>query len=382
LVNLVLNYDFSSMRKTGFTFHELYLWHDIGNAPGNFLAGLQVQPGDHFEHPETKRRFRNLLEVSGLLEKLVQIRPEAATVEQLQLVHSKDYIEKIRKMSDLSGGDAGEGAPFGKGSFEIALLATGGVIRLSKAVWNGEVDNGYALVRPPGHHAERDRGRGFCIFGNIAVAAKFLRYDCGVKRIAIVDWDVHHGNGTQDAFYDDPNVLTISIHQDGLFPRDSGYMGERGVKSGFGSNLNIPLPPGSGNGAYLTVFEEVVRPALEKFVPDFIFVASGYDASVNDPLGRMMVTSSGYRKMASILIDVADTFCNGRLVVAHEGGYSLSYVPYCGLAVIEELANKPTEILDPNLSKRDAIPGQDLQAHQAEIINKAVESIELIPNEA
>ena len=370
------------MRKTGFTFHELYLWHDIGNAPGTFLAGLHVQPGDHYEHPETKRRFRNLLEVSGLLDKLVKIRPEAATVEQLQLFHTKDYIEKIRKMSDISGGDAGEGAPFGKGSFEIASLATGGVIQLAKAVWNGEVENGYALVRPPGHHAERGRGRGFCIFGNIAVAAKFLCHDYGVKRIAIVDWDVHHGNGTQDAFYDDPNVLTISIHQDGLFPLDSGNICERGVKSGFGSNLNIPLPPGSGNGAYLSVFERVVRPALEKFVPDFIFVASGYDASVNDPLGRMMVTSSGYREMTRILIDAADTFCNGRLVVAHEGGYSLSYVPYCGLAVIEELADNRTEILDPNLAKRDDIPGQDLQSHQEDIINKAVECIELIPSGA
>ena len=366
------------MRKTGFTFHELFLWHDTGNAPGTFNAGLQVQPGDHYEHPETKRRLRNLLEVSGLLEDLVQIPPQAASVEQLQRVHTKDYIERVRKMSNLSGGDAGEGAPFGKGSFEIASLAAGGVIQLAKAVWDGKIENGYALVRPPGHHAESDRGRGFCIFGNIAVAAKFLRCDYGVNRIAIVDWDVHHGNGTQDAFYNDPNVLTVSIHQDGLFPRGSGNMDERGVTPAIGSNLNIPLPPGSGNGAYISVFEKVVRPALEKFSPDFIFVASGYDASVNDPLGRMMVTSSGYRAMAKILIDTAGTFCNGKLLVAHEGGYSLSYVPYCGLAVIEELANKRSTVLDPNLSKRDDIPGQDLQPHQADIINKAAECIKLI----
>jgi len=368
------------MRKTGLTYHELYLWHDTGNAAGTFISGLQVQPGDHFEHPETKRRLRNLLEVSGLLEKLVQIHPKEATFEQLQLFHTKEYIEKIRKMSDLTGGDAGEGAPFGKGSFEIASLATGGVIQLAKAVWNSEINNGYALVRPPGHHAEKDRGRGFCIFGNIAVAAKYLHYECGVKRIAIVDWDVHHGNGTQEAFYDNPNVLTISIHQDGLFPRDSGFFGERGIKSGLGSNLNIPLPPGSGNGAYVSVFKEVVCPALEKFVPDFIFVASGYDSSVNDPLGRMMVTSSGYRNMASMLIEAAETYCNGKLVVVHEGGYSIPYVPYCGLAVIEELVNIRTEILDPNMSKRDSIPGQEIQSHQTEIIKKAVESVDLIPN--
>ena len=369
------------MRKTGFTFHELYLWHDIGNAPGTFQAGLEVQPGDHYEHPETKRRLRNLLEVSGLLDKLVQIPPEAASIEQLHRVHTKDYIEKIKNLSNLSGGDAGEGAPFGKGSFEIASLAAGGVIQLTKAVFEGQVDNGYALVRPPGHHAESDRGRGFCIFGNIAIAAKSLRYDYGVKRIAIVDWDVHHGNGTQDAFYEDPNVLTVSIHQDGLFPRDSGNMDERGAKSAIGTNLNIPLPPGSGNGAYIKSMEQIVRPALEKFSPDFIFVASGYDASVNDPLGRMMVTSSGYRAMARILIDVADNHCNGRLVVAHEGGYSLSYVPYCGLAVIEEIAEKTTKVVDPNLSKRDDIPGQDLQPHQAYIINQAADGISLIPSE-
>ena len=372
----------TSGRKTGFVFNELYLWHDTGNYAGTLPAGLQVQPGEHYEHAETKRRLKNLLEVSGLSEQLTPISPVTATVEQLCLVHTEKYVNKIRQLSAQFGGDAGEGSRFGTGSFEIAALAAGGVIQATKFVWENQVDNAYALIRPPGHHAEKDHGRGFCLFGNISIAATWLQQQYGIARMAVVDWDVHHGNGTQDAFYNDPSCLTLSIHQDGLYPRNTGSVKEQGSGPGEGANLNIPLPPGCGNGAYIQAFEKIVIPALEKFRPDIIFLACGFDACVNDPLGRMMVTSSGFRTMTKLLMDAADSLCSGRLVVAHEGGYSLSYVPYCGLAVLEQLSGINTDIPDLNAVKRDNIPGQNIQAHQRALIDSIIPLLDRIPGKS
>ena len=201
----------------------------------------------------------------------------------------------------------------------------------------GDVDNVYALVRPPGHHAERDRGRGFCIFGNPALAAMHAREQRDVARVAIVDWDVHHGNGTEHAFYGDPTVLTISLHQDNLYPADSGRVEDNGVGAGEGCNLNVPLPPGSGNGAYAAAVERVVVPALRTFRPEIILVACGFDASMLDPFAIMMLDSRGFARMTQIVLDLAAEICDGRLAMIHEGGYSSAYVPFCGAAAIEEL---------------------------------------------
>src|SRR5262249_36652641 len=176
---------------------------------------------------------------------------------ELLRFHARRYVGSIRAMSEASGGDAGEGAPFGPGSFEVALLAAGGTITAVDAVLDGRVRNAYALVRPPGHHAEADLGRGFCIFGNRGVAIRPRRAARGRGRVAVVDWDVHHGNGAQKAFYRDPGVLTISIHQDRWYPQDSGSIDERGEGPGAGFNINIPLPPGSGHGAYLAAVSRV-----------------------------------------------------------------------------------------------------------------------------
>jgi acetoin utilization deacetylase AcuC-like enzyme len=239
------------------------------------------------------------------------------------------------------------------------------------AVMKGQVTNAYALVRPPGHHAERDRGLGFCLFGNVAVAIMRARQVHGLKRVATVDWDVHHGNGTQQAFYEDPDVLTISIHQDRLFPLRSGGIEENGSGAGEGRNINIPMPPGSGVGAYLAAFERVILPALRKFKPDLIVVPSGFDAGGTDPLGRMMVHSGGYRQMARLLMEVADEVCQGRLVLSHEGGYSATNVPYCGLAVMEQLSGITTNVTDPWLPIMEEWGGQDLQPHQEAAIDRA-----------
>ena len=355
---------------TGWVSHELYMWHDTGRATAMSPGRKWMQAWEHYENPETKRRLRNLIEVAGLFDDLVALKPRMATVDEILRFHTPDYVESIRAMSDASGGNAGELTPFGPGSFEIALLAAGGTITAIDAVLEGRVRNAYALVRPPGHHAEADRGRGFCIFGNVVVAIEHARAKRGVARVAVVDWDVHHGNGTQNAFYRDPQVLTISIHQDRLYPRDSGALDERGEGPGAGFNINIPLPPGSGHGAYLAAVERVVVPALRAFRPELIVVPSGFDGGMYDPLGRMMAYSETFRTMTRMLMTVADELCGGRLVLSHEGGYSPVYVPFCGLAVLEELSGVKTAINDPMAAFVASVGGQDLQPHQDDILRQ------------
>ena len=360
----------------GLVWHELYMWHDTGTAAWVVPPGLTVEPLRHLENPDGKRRIRNLLEVSGLMEQLVQLRPRPATEAEVLGLHTRDYVERIRRLSSEGGGDAGELTPFGPGSYEIALLAAGGCLEAVDAVLDGRVSSAYALVRPPGHHAEADRGRGFCIFGNTALAALHARRARGLERVAIVDWDVHHGNGTEHAFYEDQTVLTISVHQDNNYPPGSGAIRDTGAGRGEGYNLNIPLPPGSGVGAYVATFERVVAPALRAFRPELILVASGLDASAMDPLASMMMTSDGYRKLTQIMLACAAELCDGRLVICHEGGYSPAYVPYCGLAVIEELAGVRTGLEDPLLGLLAGMAGQELQPHQEAVIREAAALVE------
>ena len=193
----------------------------------------------------------------------------------------------------------------------------------------------------------------------------------GLARVAIVDWDVHHGNGTEHAFYADPTVLTISIHQDNNYPLGSGALTDTGSGAGQGYNINVPLPPGSGVGAYVATFDRVVAPALAAFRPDLILIASGLDASAMDPLASMMMTSDGYRKLTQTVLAVARDVCGGRVVACHEGGYSPAYVPYCGLAVIEELAGVRTGLDDPLLELLGAMGGQELQPHQEAVVGEA-----------
>ncbi len=366
-------------RRTGFLFHELYMWHDTGHAALWHRPGLTVQPGEHGENAETKRRMRNLMDVAGILEDLVDVRPVMASEEDILRVHTRDYVERIREMSAGQGGDAGEATPFGHGSYEIACLSAGGTIAMVEAALRGDIDNGYALVRPPGHHAEPDIGRGFCIFGNVGVAIEHARHHHEVERCAVVDWDVHHGNGTQRIFWEDRDVLAISIHQDNWYPADSGHIHETGEGAGKGATINVPLPPGSGRDAYIGVFERVVAPALRRFRPQLIIVASGFDGSIYDPLGRMMVTSSTYRQMTSIMLDLADELTGGTLIASHEGGYSAAYVPYCGLTVMEELSGISSTIEDPFAQYVDAAGGHQLYPHQEAVIAKAAALAAAVP---
>jgi len=357
--------------QTGFVWHELYAWHNTPSYAGVVPFGNPVQPGEHSEGPETKRRLRNLLEVSGLLKALLPIEPRPATEQELLRFHTAEHIAHIRSQSEQVNADAGPFTPMGRGSYEIALLAAGGVIEAVDAVLDGRVRNAYALVRPPGHHAEADRALGFCLFGNAALAGMHALEARGLERIAYVDWDVHHGNGTQAAFWEDPRALTISIHQDRNFPVDSGLLEEIGAGAGAGFNINVPLPPGSGIGAYEAAFDRVVLPALELYRPQLIMVPSGFDAGAEDPLGRQMVTSSCYRALTRRLMAAADRLCQGRIVMSHEGGYSAHTVPFFGLAVIEELAGVHTGVEDPFEPFLAQMGQQELQPHQDALISSA-----------
>ncbi|MEU9505379.1 class II histone deacetylase [Micromonospora sp. NPDC048170] len=371
------------MPRTGYVYHPLFFWHDTGTAaglaPANPPAG--IQPLAHFESPDTKRRIHELVHVSGLLDNLAQIRPRPATDEEILRVHTLGHVEHIKSSSaHPRGGDAGDGySPVGQGSYDIALLAAGGMIELVTAVARGEITNGYALIRPPGHHATADTGMGFCLFNNLAIAIRHAQAELGVERIAVVDWDVHHGNGTQAIFYNDPSVLTISLHQDNCFPPNSGLLAENGEGDGAGCAINVPLPPGTGSAGYQYAMDEVVIPALNRYSPDMILVASGYDANVLDPLGRQMLGASTYATLTATLMDAADRLCGGRLAMAHEGGYAASYVPFCGLAALETLSGIRTGILDP---LADIVAGwldQPLLDHQRKVIDAAAWLVANVP---
>ncbi len=355
--------------ETGFVWHEKYMWHDTGAALGVLPSTGKFQPWVHFENPETKRRMKNLLDAYAVTDKLTRIEPFQASEDQILRVHTSEYIDRIKVMSADNGGNAGESTPFGPGSYEIALLAVGGCIAATNAVLTAEVTNAYALVRPCGHHAEPDRGRGFCIFSNIAITVRDILASGAVTRVAVVDWDVHHGNGTETVFYNDPSVLTISIHEDSLYPYNTGSMEDCGEGEGFGTNINIPLPPGSGGGAYKAAMERVIVPALDMFKPEIILVASGLDGSTWDPLGHMMLLSTHYRAMTVALMDSAAKLCQGRLVFCHEGGYSAGYVPFCGAAIIEALTGEESGIVDP-FAKYES-KWQELQPNQQQVIEES-----------
>lgn len=357
--------------KTGYVFHEHYLWHDTGTSAQMMAPGPFVEPGLHIESPASKRRLNGLLQVSGLARELTAIDPQPVTREDLERAHTSQHVDTIIELSKVGGMYAGPQAPIGRGSFEIALLSAGGCWAAMAAVAAGKVDNAYALVRPPGHHAEPDTAMGYCLFGNAPVAIRRLQAERVLDRVAIVDWDVHHGNGTESIFLDDPSVLTISIHQDNLYPVGRGAIRDIGKGKGEGFNLNIPLPPGSGTGAYEAAFDRVILPALRAFKPDMIVVTSGFDGAGFDPLGRMMLNSDCYRRLAQRMMDIAAELCGGRLSMTHEGGYSEGYVPFCGHAVMETLSGIRTSVVDPMSEHIDEWGWQALQPHQDAMIAAA-----------
>lgn len=339
-------------KTTGFCFDERTLWHTTGQHALVMPVGGWVQPpagAGHAESPESKRRLKSLMDASGLSRQLDIVSAEPATIDDLLRVHDAQYVRAFQAMSEANGGELGFVAPFGKGSFDYAALSAGLAMHAVDRVLKGAWSNGYALSRPPGHHCLRANAMGFCLFANIAVAIEAAKQRHGLDKVAVVDWDVHHGNGTQSIFYDRGDVLTLSLHQQGCFPPGEGMEDETGEGKGKGANINIPLLPGGGHVSYLTAMQTIVLPALERFRPDLIVVACGLDANGFDPLGRMQAHSETFREMTRMIVDAAARLCSGRLVAVHEGGYAEAVVPFCGHAVIEELAGFRTAVEDPFL---------------------------------
>ena len=334
------------MGKTAFIWDEKCFWHTGSNYAMLAPVGGYVQPfvsGGLPEAPETKRRLKNLIDVSGLERELIVSSAPPATMDDLLRVHPRSYLEQFKELSDNRGGELGLRTPFGPGAFEIAALSVGLAIQAMEGVVSGEYRNAYALCRPPGHHCLPDWPNGFCLLANIAIAIETAKAKGLIEKVAVVDWDVHHGNGTEAIFYESSDVLTISIHQDRCYPQDTGSADQTGVGPGKGFNMNIPLPPGCGHNTYLEVMERLVLPGLRAFDADLVLVACGFDASAVDPLSRMMCTSETYREMTRQLMSLTDD----RLVAVHEGGYSELYVPFCGHAMLEQMSGSSMKVEDP-----------------------------------
>lgn len=363
--------------RTGLVWHETFMWHSQGKFSGLFPAIFPVQPGHHYETPESKRRIKNLFDASGFTSQLAQVDPRPATDAELERVHTAKYLAQLARDNELPEASAGFDAPFTRGSFDLARLAAGGAIEAVNRILSGDLDSAYMLARPVGHHAESAIGKGFCLVNNCAIAAAHALAS-GLERVAMIDVDVHHGNGAEEIFWRDPRVLTISVHQDRWFPPDTGDVADVGEGDGRGFNLNIPLPAGSGFGAYRAALDEVILPALDAFKPQMLFIPFGFDAGAQDPLGRMILGSNHFRHIAAALKDVAARHAGGRIMVTHEGGYNEATTPFMALAAIEAISGLSSGVIDPYGEIMDGMPGHPILAHQREAVDAAKANLELL----
>lgn len=307
--------------STGLVYHTDYLKHN-----------LRV-------HPENANRLACImkaLEQEEIKKHLVNIPPRKATLEEIGSVHQPDYIKQVDSLCQKGGGHLDADTYVSTCSFQVALLAAGGVLAAVQAVIEGRVKNAMALVRPPGHHAEPGRGMGFCIFNNVAIATRYAQRRHRLKRVLIIDWDVHHGNGTQNVFYDDPSVLYVSFHQSPFYP-GTGSGGEMGEGEGKGYNMNFSLPPGSGGEDYLNIFRNILIPRALEFAPEIIFISAGFDGHREDPLAEMNLVEDDFARLTDLTMDIAKKTCQGRVVSVLEGGYNLQVLPRCVLAHFRSL---------------------------------------------
>jgi acetoin utilization deacetylase AcuC-like enzyme len=312
---------------------------------------LKHEPGEF--HPERPERIRALLDLAEKLDKerFQRLPPGTASRTDLESCHGADYVKLIEATSKTNHYALDGDTITCRDSFGVGLLAVGGFLRLIDSIAAGEAQNGFALVRPPGHHALRDRAMGFCLFNTMAIGAHHLKKTYGAGRIMIMDWDVHHGNGTQDSFYEDPSVLFISTHQFPYYP-GTGAVTDVGLNAGEGYTLNIPLPAGCGDAEYMRVFCDVVVPAAKEFEPEWILVSAGFDPHRRDPLGGMEVTEAGFAGMARLLLQLANHYAGDKIAFLLEGGYDLVALRNSVAAVLETIQQNSRTI-------ENAKPGGD-----------------------
>ncbi len=305
------------MRRTGYVYDKRYLLHN----PGEW----------HPERPDRLKAIQRNLKETGLVELVVPVKPYPAPLEWVERLHDPDYIRRFREACK-KGARIFEVPDCGISpeSYEIALLAAGGVMAAVDAVMGGTAENAFCAVRPPGHHAERNRALGFCFFNNIAIGAEYLLEHFGLEKVAIVDWDVHHGNGTQHLFESDRRVFYLSLHEspEYCYP-GTGYHKETGKGPGKGFTLNLPLPPRSGDSEYLEALKGEGLPRLRKFAPQFLLISAGFDGHQDDPLAHQQLTREGYREMARLLLSLAQEFSGGKVITVLEGGYNLEVLEDC-----------------------------------------------------
>jgi acetoin utilization deacetylase AcuC-like enzyme len=319
--------------KVGYVYDPIYLQHDTGY---------------HVESPSRLTAIMNYLDKTGALTELIEVKPRAATTDELAAVHDRQYITYVEYVARKGGAWVDADTILSSKSFDAAVFAAGGIIRAVETVMDGQLDSCFGLVRPPGHHATSDRSMGFCIFNNIAIAAKYALARYNLEHIAIIDFDVHQGNGTQEAFYDNPHVMYVSTHQFPYYP-GTGRVEETGTGEGKGNILNIPLAAGCGDAEYLQVFREVIVPKVRQYKPQLVMVSAGYDIHWIDELAQMQVTTTGIAEMVRMIKGLAEEFCSGRMVIALEGGYHLEALSTSVKATFDVLLGKPRieDILGP-----------------------------------
>ena len=330
------------MAKVGIVLDKLYVDHD--NGPG---------------HPETFERILaivDMLNFTKLMDEVARIEPRDATKEEITLVHTPEHFDKMASTKGKPRVFLDADTSTCPVTFDAALRASGGLISAIDSVLDGVVDRAFPLVRPPGHHAEADRPMGFCFFNNVAVGAAYLTQLKGLERVMIIDWDVHHGNGTQHIFEDSSNVLFFSSHQFPFYP-GTGAAEEVGTGAGKGFTVNVPMDPGMGDNEFIKIYKEILDPIIDQFKPEFILVSAGFDIFIEDPLGGMRVTPEGFAKLTRLITDQADKVCDGKIVFILEGGYNLDGLWISTKEVIEELLDKKRSDYDigNNETKADSL---------------------------
>lgn len=338
-------------RRTGLMYDDLFGKYKAADGYLCFTKDDNhwITEDDYYDTPERVLQARRLLEKSGLMARLHPVAAKPAPEEVLTSFHTPEYIEKLRTLSQGEGGGVGPNCRIGKGGLEDIRMAIGGDMAALDAVMKGEIDNAFCLQRPPSAHAERDHGFGFCVVNDFNILIDYARRTYGLKRIMLIDFDNHYKHGIEQAWYDTDEVLYVETHQTGVMEEDSvadrsaDHVGEG---AGRGYNVIIPMPTGSGNGAYVKAFEEIVEPIADQYRPELVVLIAGFASNVFDPLGGQQVTAKGYARMTEIVRGIADRHANGRLIAVLEGGKG-NYMAFCIQKVLETMSGEHTDVKDP-----------------------------------